>query len=87
MVKRRYESSGEDNRLVKRVFTNKDSVIEGRAREVIKEPDRFSVFGQYIACELRELGDLEMERWAKQQIVKIMCQAQERSVPASSDAS
>lgn len=84
-VKRRFEPGGDDDRFVKRALTN-DGAAEIRHRES-KEPDRYSVFGQYIACELRELGDLDMERWAKQQIVKIMCEAQERSLPARSGAS
>ena len=80
-IKRRSEPSEEDNeRIVKRTLICTERDMEGRGREV---NDRYSLFGQYIACELREISDPDMERWAKQQIVTILCQAQSRSLPAN----
>lgn len=83
-AKRLYESDDEDDRLIKKAFTCIDRAVESRLREA-KEADKYSIFGQYIACELREISDPDLERWAKQQIVATLCQAQERSLPASSN--
>jgi hypothetical protein len=76
-MKRKYEPDEEEERLVKRAFTYIDQAIENRTKEVHRDSDRYSLFGQYIACELREVKDPDMERWAKQKIMSILCQAQE----------
>ena len=49
------------------------------------ESDRYAIFGQYVACELKEVGDADLERWAKQQITTILCHAQSGNLPPSSN--
>ncbi len=80
-IKRRFDSDDEDDKLIKRASYVDRAAVEDRVK--VKDSDRYSIFGQYIACELREISDPELESWAKQQIVAILCQAQSGSLPAN----
>ncbi len=80
--KRRRSDSAEDNELVKKAFLYMSKATE-RQNAQKNETDRYAIFGQYVACELKEIGDPDMERWARQQITTILCQAQSGNLPAS----
>lgn len=83
MTKRKPEySDDDDDKVIKKALICMDKAIEGKAKE-LNETDRYSIFGRYIACELREIGDAEMERWARQKITTILCQAQSGNLPGS----
>ena len=84
MAKRKpeYSDDDEDDKVIKKALICMDKAIEGKAKE-LNETDRYSIFGRYIACELREIGDAELERWARQKITTILCQAQSGNLPGS----
>lgn len=84
--KRRRSESVEENDLVKKALLYMSRAAEGRdmGRSERRETDRYSIFGQYVACELKEVGDGDLERWARQQITTILCQAQSGNLPTQS---
>lgn len=89
--KRQRSESVDENELVKKALLYMTKVTEGREvqrnERQQRETDRYSIFGQYVACELKEIGDADLERWARQQITTILCQAQSGNLPANSNHS
>lgn len=89
--KRQRSESVDESDLVKKALIYMTKVSEGREAQRIETPqrdtDRYSIFGQYVACELKEIGDADLERWARQQITTILCQAQSGNLPANSNHS
>lgn len=91
--KRQRSESVDENELVKKALLYMTKATEGREmhqrneRQQQRETDRYSIFGQYVACELKEIGDADLERWARQQITTILCQAQSGNLPANSNHS
>lgn len=88
--RRRSESVDEEDEelLVKKALMYMTRTSEGSGRGVQQqknETDRYAIFGQYVACELKEVGDADLERWAKQQITTILCHAQSGNLPPSSN--
>ena len=79
----------DESDLVKKALLYMSRAAEGRdvGRSERRETDRYSIFGQYVACELKEIGDRDLEGWARQQITTILCQAQSGSLPANSNHS
>lgn len=88
--KRQRSESVDESELVKKALLYMTKATEGREvqrNEKQRETDRYSIFGQYVACELKEIGDADLQRWARQQITTILCQAQSGNLPANSNHS
>ena len=81
--KRSESSSVEESELVKKALLYVTTKAAEPRAVLRSETDRYSIFGQYVACELKEIGDADMERWARQQITTILCQAQSGNLPSS----
>lgn len=65
---------------IKKAVKFADEVYEERAE---KDSNRFDIFAKYVASELKEIGNPDMQRWAKQQITSILYRAQSGSISPS----
>ncbi len=50
--------------------------MEKATNKKVRAGDRYDIFGQFVASEMREILDPEWSRWAKQKILNILCSAQ-----------
>lgn len=48
-----------------------------------KRNSTHEIFGQYVASELDEIGNPDLQRWAKQQITAVLYQAQSGQIVSS----
>ena len=48
-----------------------------------KKNSTHEIFGQYVASELDEIGNPDLQRWAKQQITAVLYQAQSGQIVSS----
>jgi hypothetical protein len=87
--KRQRSESVDESDIVKRalLYMSRATEVRDLGRNERRDTDRYSIFGQYVACELKEIGDGDLERWARQQITTILCQAQSGNLPANSNHS